>query len=137
MSRIAPFRPERFASASNYYVAARPRYAFALIERLVREAGLGRSSRVLDLGCGPGTLAIPLARYAGTVIGIVEKRTSSIDDLISRALSQSNTTPEALGEKRAPFEDALRKGLLAICPSGQFPEIIESAALLARRAVAP
>ncbi len=69
--------------------------------------------------------------------GVVEKRISSIDELVSRALSQSSTTPEALGEKRQPFEKALREGLLAVCPDGLFPEIVESAAVLARRAVAP
>jgi SAM-dependent methyltransferase len=267
MARIAPFRPERFASAADHYVSARPRYAPALIERLARETDLDETSRVLDLGCGPGTLAIPLARRAGTVIGIdpseemiaaaarqsaelgvavdwrvgssqdldqslaplhlvvmgrsfhwmdrdatlarldklvapngavallsteslpfpegrwrdvfdavraefarpddfdahrkspqwepheavllrspfsrlesfgiVEKRVSSIDELISRALSQSSTTPETLGEKRAPFEKKLRKDLLTVCPDGRFPEIMESAALLARRAGTP
>lgn len=267
MSRIAPFRPERFASAADHYVNARPRYAPALLERLAREAALNTNSRVLDLGCGPGTLAIPLARYAGTVIGIdpngemiaaakrqsagftpaidwrvgssqdlvsslapldlvvmgrsfhwmdrsatlarldklvaphgaiallntesvpclagrwrdiwdalraeygrpdefdafrrspdwepheavllrspfsrlekfavVEMRTASIDDLVSRALSQSSTTPEALGERRAAFETALRSGLLAICPDGRFTEILESVALLARRPLPP
>lgn len=267
MSRIAPFRPERFASAADHYVSARPRYASALLDRLAREAGLLAGSHVLDLGCGPGTLAIPLARYADTVIGIdpseemvaaaarqsadlgiavdwrvassqdldaslapldlvvmgrsfhwmdrdatlarldelvapqgavallntenlpfpegrwrdvfdairiefgrpddfdafrrspqwepheavllrspfsrlekfgiVERRVSSMDDLISRALSQSSTTPEALGEKRAPFEKALRDGLLGICPDGRFPEIMESVALLARRTASP
>jgi SAM-dependent methyltransferase len=267
MSRIAPFRPDRFTSASGHYVNARPRYAPALLDRLAHQTGLHRGSRVLDLGCGPGTLAIPLARYAATVIGIdpsqemiasarrqsadlgatvdwrvgssqdldpslapldlvvmgrsfhwmdrdatlarldglvapqgalallateslpfpegrwqdvfdavraefgrpdafdafrrspqwephdavllrspfsrlerfgiVEKRASSIDGLISRALSQSSTTPEALGDKLAAFEKALRDALLAACPDGRFPEIMESVALLARRPVAP
>jgi SAM-dependent methyltransferase len=267
MTTVAPFRPERFASAAEDYVAARPPYAPALIERLAREAGLGEASRVLDLGCGPGTLAIPLARYSGTVIGIdpshemiaaaarqsaslgvavdwrvassqelgpdfapldlvvmgrsfhwmdrgatlarldelispkgaiallstetlpfpegrwaavydairaeferaddfdgyrkspqwephdavllaspfsrlekfgvIEMRMASLGDLISRALSQSSTTPEALGARRPAFEQALRDGLIAARPDGQFPEIIESAALLARRPIAP
>ena len=70
MSSIAPFRPERFSTAASHYVRARPRYAPALIDRLARETSLGPASRVLDLGCGPGTLAIPLARLAGTVIAI-------------------------------------------------------------------
>ncbi len=84
MTRIAPFRPERFASAADHYVSARPRYAPALIERLAREAGLDATSRVLDLGCGPGTLAIPLARYADTVIGI-----DPSEEMIAAAARQS------------------------------------------------
>ena len=32
--------------------------------------GSTRSSRVLDLGCGPGSLTLPLSRYCGTTIGM-------------------------------------------------------------------
>jgi SAM-dependent methyltransferase len=62
--------PDRFGSTVPYYVAGRPRYAQRLIEWLASDTDLSRSSRVLDLGCGPGFLAVPLARHAGTVIGI-------------------------------------------------------------------
>ena len=43
------------------------------LERLVRDAGLKRQHRVLDIGCGVGRLAIPLTQYldtAGTYDGI-------------------------------------------------------------------
>jgi len=70
MTRIAPFEPQRFASAIPHYVAGRPAYCMHLVERLARETGLGDGSRVLDLGCGPGSLTLPLARFSGTTIGI-------------------------------------------------------------------
>jgi 2-polyprenyl-3-methyl-5-hydroxy-6-metoxy-1,4-benzoquinol methylase len=70
MTRIAPFDPKRFTSAIPHYVAGRPAYSMRLVERLARETGLGENSRVLDLGCGPGSLTIPLARFSGTTIGI-------------------------------------------------------------------
>lgn len=37
---------------------------------MARELALGKRSRVLDLGCGPGTLAIPLSRFAGTIVAV-------------------------------------------------------------------
>ena len=43
------------------------------LERLVRDAGLERGHRVLDIGCGIGRLAIPLTQYldaTGTYDGI-------------------------------------------------------------------
>ena len=41
-----------------------------LIAKLARETNLDANSRVLDLGCGPGSLTLPLSRYCGTTIGI-------------------------------------------------------------------
>lgn len=70
MTRIAPFVPDRFTSAIPHYMAGRPAYSERLLERLARETGLGESARVLDLGCGPGSLTLPLSRYCGTMIAI-------------------------------------------------------------------
>ena len=70
MTRIAPFNPRRFTSAIPHYVAGRPPYSMRLVERLARETGLGEAARTLDLGCGPGSLTLPLARFSGTTIGI-------------------------------------------------------------------
>ena len=70
MARIAPLISDRFTSAIPHYVSGRPRYSERLIAKLAQEAKLTPQSRVLDLGCGPGSLTIPLSRYAGTTIGI-------------------------------------------------------------------
>jgi SAM-dependent methyltransferase len=70
MVRIAPLDPNRFTSAIPYYVNGRPRYSDRLVARLASEMRLGPQSRVLDLGCGPGSLTLPLARYSGTTIGV-------------------------------------------------------------------
>ena len=70
MVRVAPFNPQRFTSAIPHYVAGRPAYSMRLVERLARETGLGTASRVLDVGCGPGSLTIPLAHFSGTTIAI-------------------------------------------------------------------
>jgi SAM-dependent methyltransferase len=265
MTRVAPFNPQRFTSAVPHYVAGRPAYSMRLIERLARETGLGRTSRALDLGCGPGSLTIPLAHFGGTTIGIdpdatmiaaarqiaevagvsvdwqvgssldlsdelaqldlvtiarafhwmdreatllrldelvrpggaialvntelhplgkhdwhvafeelrkahgrfdafyhwrksaeweehlsvlsrsvfcdvirisvYETREASIDEILARALSFSANSPALLGEDgRAAYETAVREKMMALEPSGRFPEIVESAAMIARRA---
>ncbi|WP_214410698.1 class I SAM-dependent methyltransferase [Sphaerisporangium fuscum] len=59
-----------FDGAAAHYSRYRQGYGDEVIDHIARELGLGRRSRVLDLGCGPGTLAIPLARHAGRVVAV-------------------------------------------------------------------
>ena len=65
----------RFESTAPWYARFRPRYPAELIERLVAAAGLDRSSRVLDLGAGPGHVASAIAGHVGEVVAVdVETR---------------------------------------------------------------
>lgn len=59
-----------FRSTVPYYVTHRPRYPEELIRLLVDELGLTPESRVLDLGTGPGHVAIPLAAQVGEVVAV-------------------------------------------------------------------
>ncbi len=70
MTSVAPYDPNRFTSAIPHYIAGRPPYSERLLQWLAREVALSPVSRVLDLGCGPGSLSLPLAGLAGTVIAI-------------------------------------------------------------------
>jgi len=65
-----PFTPRRFRTAAAHYLQGRPAYAVGLFPRIARTCGLGRDHRVLDLGCGPGQIAVALAPFAGEVVGI-------------------------------------------------------------------
>jgi ubiquinone/menaquinone biosynthesis C-methylase UbiE len=65
--------------------------------------------------------------------GVIEERTSTIDEIVSRALSHSGTTPRVLAERLDAFVATLKDGLRAAHPDGRFAEIVESVALLARR----
>ena len=67
---VVPFVPDRFQSAVPFYVAHRLRYPDTLIDEVVARVGLAAPGRVLDLGCGPGFLAIAFAGRAGEVVGM-------------------------------------------------------------------
>ncbi|GAA3657012.1 class I SAM-dependent methyltransferase [Nonomuraea antimicrobica] len=57
-----------FGGAAPYYAKYRTRYADPAIEHLA--ATFGADSVVLDLGCGPGTVAIPLAARVREVLAV-------------------------------------------------------------------
>src|SRR5262245_4898832 len=65
-----PLEPSRFRTAAQYYLRGRPPYAAGLIRRVVQLCGLDATHRVLDLGCGPGQLALAFAPFVGQVVGI-------------------------------------------------------------------
>lgn len=264
MVRVAPLDPNRFRSVIPHYINGRPPYAQRLVARLARETKLDAQSRVLDLGCGPGSLTLPLSHYCGSMIGIdadaemiaaarhaakiagvdidwrvgssfdldaalaplhlvtiarafhwmdrkatlerldeliapggavalvntelhdlgptlwhaafeelrkghgrfddfyrwrkseaweehpsvllrspfgevervsvFERRAATLEEVVARALSFSANSPAVLGEDGcAAYEAEVRQRMLAISPSGSFPEIVESVAIIARR----
>ena len=51
----------RFRSAAQYYLVGRPPYSSLLIHRVVELCALNARHRILDLGTGPGQLAIAFA----------------------------------------------------------------------------
>lgn len=63
---MAPDDP--FESAAAYYASHRPDYGEAVVSLVDRFDLSG--TRVLDLGCGTGQLAVPLAAHAGSVVGV-------------------------------------------------------------------
>jgi SAM-dependent methyltransferase len=60
----------RFASTVAYYENARPPYGAAFFEAVAQQLGFDRSRRLLDVGAGPGILAIGFAPYCGEVVGV-------------------------------------------------------------------
>jgi ubiquinone/menaquinone biosynthesis C-methylase UbiE len=64
------FEPRRFRSTVPYYARFRLHYPPELIARVIALAGLAPGDGVMDLGCGPGLLAIPFAQAGMRVTGI-------------------------------------------------------------------
>ena len=60
----------RFASTVAYYESARPPYGAAFFEAVALQMGLDGSERLLDVGAGPGILAIGFSPYCREVVGV-------------------------------------------------------------------
>src|SRR5262245_15321552 len=65
-----PYDPTIYQGSAAYYMRGRPAYSPALVPTLVAELGLDGSGRLLDVGCGPGVLALALATRFAEVIAL-------------------------------------------------------------------
>ncbi|HUK97368.1 MAG TPA: class I SAM-dependent methyltransferase [Gaiellaceae bacterium] len=73
-----------FRGTAPYYARYRPAYPDELLEQLCAAVGLDGSGRLLDLGCGPGTIAVPLAARVAEVLA-VDSEPEMLDELRRRA----------------------------------------------------
>jgi SAM-dependent methyltransferase len=64
------YDPHRFRTTVPFYARYRLGYPQSLIARVAAIAGLKPGDRVLDLGCGPGLLAVALARLGMGVTAV-------------------------------------------------------------------
>ncbi len=60
----------RFASTVPFYLKARQPYGQAFFATVARDLAFGRHLRLLDLGTGPGLLALGFAPHVGEVWGV-------------------------------------------------------------------
>ncbi len=65
-------------------------------EALVAELGVGESLKVLDLGCGDGTTAVPEAQLGADVLGV---------DIAANLVAAGNARAEALGLSNLRFQE--------------------------------
>jgi len=70
MTSVPPYDPTLYKGSAPYYLRGRPPYSRTLRNTLVAECGLDGAGRLLDVGCGPGVLAVELAAVAGEVVGL-------------------------------------------------------------------
>jgi SAM-dependent methyltransferase len=64
------FNPRRFRSTVPFYARYRLGYPDSLIARVAEFVGLKRGDAVMDLGCGPGLLAVPFAKLGMSVLAV-------------------------------------------------------------------
>lgn len=61
---------ELFRSTGPYYACYRPGYPREFMDYLVTRFGLDGTQEVLDLGCGTGQIALPLAPHVARVVAV-------------------------------------------------------------------
>ena len=62
--------PTEFAGTAADYLRYRPPYPEALLVELRARAGVSGSGVLLDLACGPGRVALPMARHFARVLAV-------------------------------------------------------------------
>lgn len=64
------YGPKLFTGTAEYYAKYRAKYPAVMFADVVDYFGLNGRGNLLDLGCGTGELAIPLAKYFENVLGL-------------------------------------------------------------------
>jgi ubiquinone/menaquinone biosynthesis C-methylase UbiE len=64
------WHPLLYAGSAQYYAMGRVGYPIALAEALVQQLGLDGSGRLLDVGCGPGSLTLLLSPWFEQATGV-------------------------------------------------------------------
>jgi ubiquinone/menaquinone biosynthesis C-methylase UbiE len=60
----------RFATTATLYEELRPPYPAAFFRSVALQLGLGKEHALIDLGTGPGLLALGFAPYVGRIVGV-------------------------------------------------------------------
>ena len=94
----------RFASTVAYYENARPPYGAAFFAAVAEKLGLDRNQRLLDVGAGPGMLALGFRPYCRQVVG-VDPEPGMVE--AARAAAERSGLTATFIEGR--FEDAATK----------------------------
>jgi len=99
-----------FAGAAAYYDKGRLPNASGLAEAFEKALGLDGRGRLLDIGCGPGTVTLPLSNLFEEIVGldadagmIAEAKRLASERGVSNARwvhSRAENLPPALGEFR-------------------------------------
>jgi ubiquinone/menaquinone biosynthesis C-methylase UbiE len=67
---MEPLLQRRFRSAAKYYLSGRPSYSSLLIHRVAEVCALNSTHKILDLGSGPGQLAMAFAPLVSEVTAV-------------------------------------------------------------------
>ncbi len=104
-----PFDPRRFQTTVPFYARYRLGYPDLLIHRFIEHVGLKPGDAIMDLGCGPGLLAVPFAEAGMKVTAVdpepemlaaAEEAAREADVTIRAELGSSFAMPENIGPFR-------------------------------------
>jgi SAM-dependent methyltransferase len=90
----------RFRSTADYYSRFRPRYPQELIDDVAKFCGLDSTGRLMDLGCGPGFLAIAFAKFFAETVGVDPEQ-----EMLAVAQHEADTAGVALTLMQASSAD--------------------------------
>ena len=96
MSDYSPLQPGRFRSTAALYARFRLGYPASLIDRVIAATGLKAGDPVLDLGAGPGPLALGFAA-AGMTVTAVDPEPEMLEALENIAKSAQLTVRALAG----------------------------------------
>ena len=102
------YDPSQYLGSAPHYLIGRPPYSAELADVLARELGLDGSGHLLDVGCGPGVLAVQLAPLFELVTAI-----DPDPDMIAEARRHATAHAVTLELRRARAEDI---GMLDLPP---------------------
>lgn len=71
---VPRYPADAFAGTAGFYAAGRPPYPKALLDDLLRRARITGNGRLIDLGCGPGRIALALASSFREVLAVDRDR---------------------------------------------------------------
>lgn len=99
-----------FKGTANYYRQGRNPYAPTLAEALAKHLQLDGRGRLLDVGCGPGSIALLFAHLFESVVGLdpdpgmlIEAQRAAVENQIAHA-SWPRCVPRNSPRRLAPFE---------------------------------
>lgn len=103
---VDPDAGAAFESAEPYYAIYRPSYGERVIDSLVERFALDEDARVLDLGCGAGQIAVPLAAHVGRVLGMDPNETM-LEYAAQRAADADRENVEWIAGSDADLSEAI------------------------------
>jgi len=125
-----------YSPVAEAYHATRPRYPSALIDKAIHAAALSSSSRILEIGCGPGTATLAFAQLGCSMVclepnpafcALARKHLQAYPSVqvINQSFEEWTLEPEAFDAVLAassmhwiPFEIGYAKASRALKPEG-------------------
>lgn len=98
-----------FATTASLYEQFRPPYPAAFFRVVAEKLGLSKQDRLIDLGTGPGLIALGFAPYVGQVVGVdpepaMLEAASRAAARVGQHLVLIESTAERLGREVGPYD---------------------------------